>query len=167
MNRYLFSLLVMGLSTGSVLAGEAKVTWQDPDNYTDVRPANENKAGFQARVFKTLDGVFDSFAKKLPDGYKLQVTVTDLDLAGEVRPMRRPGGQEIRVIKDIDWPKISFSYILSDQRDQQVAAGKEDLRDLNFRPGTGINTGDNLYYEKTMLNKWFEKQQEKKIFPMR
>ncbi|MES2069412.1 MAG: DUF3016 domain-containing protein [Pseudomonadota bacterium] len=165
MNKYLFSLLAIALSAGTACAGEAKVTWQDPDNYSDVRPANETKTGFQARVFKNLDQVFDSLAKKLPDGYKLQVVVTDLDLAGDVKPMRGPSGQDIRVVKDIDWPRISFSYVLKDPQDQQVAAGKEDLKDMNFRSHVSINTGDSFYYEGALLKDWFKKQQASKIFP--
>lgn len=167
MNKYLFSLLALAFGTGAALAGEAKVTWQDPDNYTDVQPTNETKAGFQARVFRSLDEAFDSLAQKLPDGYNLQVTVTDLDLAGQVKPMRSPGGQDIRVVKDIDWPRISFSYILSDQKGQQVAAGQENLKDMNFRSGINIDTSDSFYYEKKLLRNWFNKQQEKKIFPQK
>ncbi len=163
MNRYLFSLLVIA-GIGTAYAGEAKVTWQNPDSYTDVRPASESKTGFQSRVFKTLDGVFDSLAKQLPDGYKLQITVTDLDLAGDVKPMRG-GMQDVRVIKDIDWPQISFSYVLSDPQGKQVAAAKEELRDINFRSGVSINTGNSFYYEEAMLKDWFKKQQDKKLFP--
>ncbi|GGC59014.1 DUF3016 domain-containing protein [Undibacterium terreum] len=166
MNKLLFSLLAL-LVTGTALAGEAKVTWQDPDHYTDINPTNETRAGFRARVFKGLDEVFDSLAKELPDGYKLQVTVTDLDLAGDVKPMRGPGGQDIRVVKDIDWPKMSFSYVLSDSQDKQVAAGNEDLKDINFRSSVKINTGGSFYYEENLLKDWFKKQQEKKIFPVR
>ena len=164
MNRYLFSLLVIA-GIGTAYAGEAKVTWQNPDSYIDVRPANESKTGFEARVFKTLDGIFDKLAKQLPDGYKLQITVTDLDLAGDVKPMRGPGGQDIRVVKDIDWPQISFSYVLSDPQGKQVAAAKEELRDINFRSGVSINTGNSFYYEESMLRDWFKKQQDKKLFP--
>ncbi|MFZ6645340.1 DUF3016 domain-containing protein [Undibacterium sp. TJN25] len=164
MKKYILGTFAIMLA-GSAVAGEAKVTWQNPDSYTDVRPSNQTKAGFEARVFKSLDEVFDKLAKQLPDGYSLLVTVTDLDLAGDVRPGRGPGGQDIRIVRDIDWPRMSFSYVLNNPQGQQVTAGKEDLKDINFRSGISINTSDSFYYEENMLKNWFNKQQEKKVFP--
>ncbi len=173
MKKYILSAMLAtsalvatsALLAGSALAGEAKVTWQNPDSYTDIRPGNQTKAGFEARVFKGLDEVFDKLARQLPDGYKLLINVTDVDLAGDVRPGRGPGGQDIRIVRDIDWPRMSFSYVLNNAQDQQVVAGKEDLKDINFRSGIGINTSDSFYYEENMLKDWFNKQQQKKVFP--
>jgi len=168
MNRYLLCFAALQFAMCSAFAGVAKVNWQDSDHYADIRPTNETQAGFQSRVFKEFENMFDKMAKKLPDGYKLQVNVTDLDLAGEVWPMHRAAGRDIRIVRDIDWPRISFTYVLKDSQDKEVASGKEDLADMNFRARPNIRSGmDGFGYEENMLNDWFSAKQRNKEFPLR
>jgi hypothetical protein len=150
----------------AAFAGEAKVNWQDPDKYMDVRPVNETKANFRNRVFKELDSAFADLAKKLPDGYSLNVNVTDLDLAGEVWPTRN--GRDMRIVRDIDWPAISFSYVLKNAEGQDVKSGREDLKDMNFQTRPNVrSSSEDFYYEKALLGDWFSKQQRSKAFPTR
>lgn len=166
MSKLLFCLIALYLGTSAAFAGEAKVHWQDTDKYMDIRPANESRDGFHARVFREFERMFDDLAKRLPDGYKLQVNVTDLDLAGEVWPTR--SGREVRIIRSIDWPRISFSYVLTNPQGQEVKSGKEDLKDMNFQSRLNVRSGmDNFFYEEAMLSDWFAAQQRSKAFPTR
>jgi len=147
-------------------AGEVKVTWQDPDNYTDIRPGNENRTSFREQIFKELDQVFAGLAKKLPDDIQWNVTVTDLDLAGDVRPMMGAGVSEIRVVKEIYWPRMSFNYTMTDTKGAMVAEGKEDISDMNFMMTRPINIGNGSFpYETKMIEDWFSKQIKNKKFP--
>lgn len=160
--------VVATIITASAFAGEAKVTWQSPEKFTDIRAGNESRDGFQARVMKDFDQFFADLAKKLPDNYQWDITVTDLDLAGDVRGLRRRPGQDIRIIKEIDWPRMSFSYTLKNPANQVVVSGKEELKDMNFMSTSGMRTGNSsFYYEEKMLHDWFNKQQRAKIFPNR
>ena len=88
-------------STAEAAETKVDITWQDPKSYTDVRPSNESRKSFRNRVFKSLDEYFNKLAEALPEGQTLEVTVTDLDLAGEVWPTMRAGAFDIRII-DID-----------------------------------------------------------------
>ena len=78
--------------TTTAWAGTAKVTWDDPDSYRDVRAAEENQTRFERRVFDGLEAHFQELAEKLPENHVLEVTVKDLDLAGEVLPINIGGG---------------------------------------------------------------------------
>jgi len=154
--------------TAQVQAGEVKVTWQEPEKFTDIRPGNESKSGFQARMIKELDLIFADLAKKLPDAYQWDVTVTDVDLAGDVRPFFRNTVDDIRVIKDLYWPRMTFSFDLKDEKGKSVASGTENVKDMNFLMRSGLATGNSSFrYEEQMLRDWFAKQQRDKIFPSR
>ena len=168
MKKVLLTLVFAGGYVLSSLAGagEVKVTWQDPDKYTDIRPGNESRDSFRAQVFEELGKVFTELGKKLPDDVQWNVTVTDLDLAGEVRPMMRPGGNDIRVIKDIYWPRMSFNYTMTNAKGESSAEGTEDRSDMSFMMNRSINTGNgNFQYESRMIEDWFQKQLKSSKFP--
>lgn len=153
---------------GPAYAGSARVSWQEPEKFTDIRPTNESKIGFQERVIKEFDRMFDDLAKKLPDGYVWEITVTDVDLAGDVRPFFTPMVNDVRVIRDLYWPRMSFRFDLKDEQGKTVASGTEDVKDMSFLMRLGVASGHTSFqYEEQMLRDWFNKQQKEKIFPVR
>lgn len=165
--KLIFSTMLLAVAmTGQVQAGEVKVAWQEPEKFTDIRPGNEFRSDFQARMIKEFDSIFADLAKKLPDGYQWDVTVTDVDLAGDVRPFFRSSVNEIRVIKDLYWPRMTFSFELKDGQGKSVVSGTENLKDMNFLMHSNLAGSNNSFrYEEQMLRDWFKKQQRDKIFP--
>ncbi len=152
----------------SALAGEAKVTWQNPEKFTDIRSSNESRENFQATVITEFNDMFSELAKKLPDGYVLDVTVTDLDLAGDINGMYRTAGRDIRIVKELYWPRMSLSYKLTNQANEIVVSGKEQLKDMGFMSRGRVSAGDStFYYEEEMLRDWFYQMQKEKKFPGR
>ncbi|MFZ6875635.1 DUF3016 domain-containing protein [Undibacterium sp. Di27W] len=149
-------------------AGEVKVAWQEPEKFTDIRPSNESKPDFQVRLIKEFDQIFADLAKKLPDGYQWDVTVTDVDLAGDVRPFFHHTMNDVRVIKDLYWPRMSFNFDLKDEQGKSIASGTENVKDMSFLFHVGVASGhSNFQYEEQMLRDWFGKQQRDKVFPTR
>lgn len=168
MSKLVFAVIMALLGWQQAYAGEAKITWQDPDNYADIRPSDETRDGFRARVFKSLDEVFQDLAKQLPDGVSWEIVVTDLDLAGDVRPMMRGTMNEIRIIKDIYWPRMSIRYVMRDASGKLIAEGQDDIKDMNFMMGSNFLNGNSSFqYEEKMLRDWFRKQQRDQKFPTR
>lgn len=166
MKKIGLALFIASALTSSVYAGEVSITWQTPEKYTDIRPSSETREAFQERVAKELGEVFVDLAKKLPDDVKWTVTVTDIDLAGDVRPMMRGTANDIRVIKEIYWPRMSLSYRMTDSKGATIAEGQEDIKDMNFMMGMHIPSGHTSFeYEEKMLQDWFRKQQRDKKFP--
>ena len=167
MKKILSGLMLISLSVSGAFAGEAKVTWQEPEKYTDIRPSsNESRDSYKERVFKEFNIMFAGMAKKLPDGYQLEINVTDLDLAGDVNGMYSSLGREIRVVKELYWPRMVFLYTLKNEKNEIVASAKEDIKDMNFMSPAGMHpTGSGFDYEEKMLNDWFKTQQKMKKFP--
>ena len=96
-------------------AANVEITWENPKEYADVKPSNESRKHFRERVFRKLDEHFVELAEKLPDGQTLMVTVTDLDLAGQVWPASFVGfgnsGSDVRLIKAYRYSSYDASVI--------------------------------------------------------
>ncbi|MDO6445154.1 DUF3016 domain-containing protein [Colwellia sp. 1_MG-2023] len=135
-------------------AATSEVTWSNPDKYRDVDAGNGHRAKFKAHVFANFEEHFTSLAQKLPEGQTLFIDVQDVDLAGDVHQnMRR-----IRVIKDIFFPRIKFSYKVVDSGKNELSSGDVNLKDMSFMMGSNLRYNqDSLGYEKRMLDGWFEK----------
>lgn len=141
--------------------GRVNIEWQNPKSYTDIRPSNQSKKRFQEATFKKIEKFLEKLAGKLPEGQKLKMTVTDLDLAGHVWPGHMAGmnnTQDIRVIKRVDFPRMNFSYTLVDENGKMLKSGEEKLKDMSFQShNLGRIHSDGLRYEKNMLEHWFKK----------
>ncbi|MBZ9612472.1 DUF3016 domain-containing protein [Rheinheimera maricola] len=160
-------LLLCGLTvlaTTAVQAGEVKVTWQEPEKFTDIRPANDNRKAYRARVIKKFEGFFTDMASDLPQGYQWDITVTDIDLAGDVDYFAGGAGNALRIVKDIYSPAIKFNYVLRDKHGEEVANGEEKLRDMSFMQQLrSSNSNEEFRYEKQMLQDWFKKELQPKV----
>lgn len=158
------SAALLGCSVFSISthAAEVKVTWEEPESYSDVRPSNETRKRFRDRTFSQLEAHIVELAQSLPESQTLSITVTNVDLAGEVWPSQfvgfgMGGPNDIRVIRRIDIPRITFSYSLSDEN-EQVIVSEDDvtIKDMNFMESAiRRHRNDPLSYEKNMLDDWF------------
>lgn len=164
-------LLLAGLATSLIgcaaCAGEAKVTWQEPDQYTDICEGTELRDHFRAKLFQDFESIFSDLAKQLPDGYLFEVTVTDLDLAGQINDMHDARWQDVRVIRDIYWPRMSINYTLKNSARETLAAGQEEIKDMDFLSSTSSFGMTRFGYEERMLRHWFKKQQRDGKFPLK
>lgn len=163
MQKLLFSLFasMFMLSSNTALAqAEVEVEWKEPKKYRDIRPANESRAGFQKRVFNQLTEHLQKLAKELPEGQKLSLVVTDVDLAGQVWPGHFVGidtASDVRLIKRIDIPRMAFSYKLTDSDGTVLKEGEANIKDMAFQDRSHRSfSNDSLRYEKTMLRSWFQ-----------
>jgi hypothetical protein len=155
----IFLLLFGVLSGAGALAGEAAVIWQNPEKYADIESDDLDRQAFQARLFNTLEKEFSQLAGKLPEGSRLTVTVTNLDLAGE-RRIRKDGDFQ-RLVKVSNFPKIALDYtltaasgtVLSEQQDMQYS-------DLDFLDAKAVlrasQSPQAFFYETEMIRHWFD-----------
>lgn len=138
------------------------INWENPKDYTDVRPANESRSRFLKRTLKQFDEIFAELGEQLPKDHTLHITVTNVDLAGQVWPQQfvglGHGSGDVRLIKDIDIPRMAFSYELKHQGDL-VKNAEVKLKDMGFLT-SGVRGFDSepLRYEKHMLERWFGKE---------
>jgi hypothetical protein len=167
MKNFVLSIITALAAVGTACAGQAKVTWQDPDSYTDIREGNDLRVSFRQTLFSDFELVFADLAKQLPDGYVFDVTVIDVDLAGEVNPMHFGLWQDIRVIKPLYWPRMSFDYKLTDGTGQMLVSGHEDIKDMTFFDRGFHFRLTRFSFEERMLRDWFRKMQREGKFPDR
>ena len=152
------SLLPAGLllaCAGVSHAGEATVQFADPAKFTDVRDAQRRNIDVQQPLTETLQ----SLAKRwLPADRSLDITITDVDLAGEVEPIG-PRMDMVRVMRQVTWPRIKLSYTLRDASGAALRSAELNLTDMDYLNNHMLATStDPMRFEKQMLSDWFRKE---------
>ncbi len=166
MKRQLASSVALSLLALGAQAAEVKVEWQDLNKFTDVRPSNDTKTDFQIRLVKEFDGIFASLGKRLPDNYTLIINIKDMDLAGDVRPFYRSSLHDIRVMREIYWPRMSFDYELKDPLGNSLVKASQELNDMAYLNRINFAHNSEFKYEEQMLRDWVLKLQRDKVFPV-
>jgi hypothetical protein len=140
--------------SGLTYAGEANVTFDDFKSFRDVQPSNETKGSYHKRVQTQFTKHFEKLAEQLPEGYKLGVKITDIDLAGDVRF----GPTEVRIVKNIYFPSIKFEYMLTDNKGKLIEKGNADLKDMGFLDKIKRGRDEEFMHDKRLISDWFEKE---------
>lgn len=147
-------LAAAALHAPAQAAGKAEVQWVEPQNFRD--------AGFGAwerdRTLKSLGEFIEKLGQQLPDGQLLKLTVTDLDLAGDVFPR---AAREVRIVRgSADWPQMTASYSLTTSDGRVLKSGNADIADLGyfFTPRNASAIDGDFPYEKRMIHRWFNEQ---------
>ena len=165
MKTFLIALLTLAVSAPALSSNEAgasvELKFQEPKKFTDIRAANGTRGKFTERVQHNFEEFFQDMASELPAGYSWNITVTDIDLAGDVDYFIGGAGNPLRVVKEIYSPAISFSHVLLDHEGEEVVSAEEKLRDMGFMQTLrSVNDSDPFRYEKQMLTDWFQKEIE-------
>lgn len=137
-----------------------EVNFVEPENFTD---AADGQRGSDFGRENNLDELRDYLVRRapsfIPQGQRLEITITDVDLAGEIEPWRSPEAHDIRIIKDIYHPRIDLSYKLIDiATGAVVKEAKSRLRDLTFNMNIYPNRNDRRVYEKGLLDNWLRSE---------
>ncbi len=127
-------------------AGQVEVQWTEPERYSDAG----RSAVDRERAMSALGDHFQRWARKLPDGQTLKIEVLDVNLAGEIEPVR---GRDLRVMRGgVDWPLIKLRYTL-EAKGGVLKSGQAEVADQHYRVGDRVSE---LGFEKRMLDKWFK-----------
>ncbi len=156
-------LLIAAMAAGSTLiAAETKtsdvtVKFNESDKFTDA--ASRFNGGTDQHYLDTLSAHLQKVAdREIAPGHKLEVTFTDIDLAGDFIPTN-VNMQDVRIIKDIYIPRLTLSFRLLDADGKIIKEGQRKLTDLNFMNNIGlIGRDEPLYYDKALLSDWVRKE---------
>ena len=151
------------------MAANSEVTWTDFKKYRDINAGNQGRKNFRERTFKSFEKHFTQLAKSLPEKHVLKIAVTDVDLAGDTnaavinpRSMNHSGMKHLnmnrtRVVKDIYFPRMTFSYQLVDAEGVVIKSEDVVVKDMNFMSSSRLKYRHKvLGYEKKMLDEWFK-----------
>jgi hypothetical protein len=150
----LLPVLSVGAAPTQTLA-RAEVNFFEPQKFTDVR--DSYMGDFERTTY--LDSIRDHLLQQakyyVPDGHTLNVTVTDVDMAGDFEPWRGPRFDDIRIVKDIYPPRINLAFRLTDAAGNVVKEGRRELRDLSFMMKITMSFRDDpVRHEKALLDDW-------------
>lgn len=150
----LFILFTFSSLSQIAYAATSEVTWTDYKKYRDIRPGSESRKHFRERTFNNFEKHFAKLAQNLPVEEVLKINVTDVDLAGDTHA---GGVNQVRIIKEIYYPRMKFSYELINADGQVITSGNVDLKDMRFMVTNNKYRNQSLSYEKKMLDAWFVK----------
>jgi len=137
--------------------GPVSVQWTDPAEFTDLKfSGNRWKASEGNWVYQLAEHLRGSASKRLPEGDRLEVMITDINRAGRYEPWRGVQMQDVRILRDIYPPSMKLEFRHYGADGQVLAEGSREVRDTGFLMGGGNFAGrnDNLHYEKRMIDDW-------------
>ena len=136
--------------------GPVTVSWTDPHAFSEIRYSRNR---FEAERGDWVRGIARHLAKRaagaLGPGERLDVAITDIELAGDFEPgAGRSDG--VRIVRDIYPPRIDLSYTLYDASGDVIGSGERSLRDIGFlhRHAGTVGSGDPLRHEKRLVDAW-------------
>jgi len=131
------------------------VTFSEPDKFTDAADSQRGSSTRREDNLAEIESyIVERASRYLAEGQRLNVTVTDVDLAGEVEPWRTHGAHDLRIVKDIYPPRIDLSYQLLDANGAVVKEGERKLKDLMFNWKLSIDRQDPRMHEKALIDDW-------------
>ena len=137
----------------------AEVNFFEPEKFTDVRDSYMGDYDRTTYLDSIREHVLEQAKYYVPEGHKLSVTFTDIDMAGDFEPWRGPRFDDIRIVKDIYPPRIALAYRLTDAEGNVVKEGKRELRDLSFMMKiTMAFRDDPVRHEKALLDDWLRSE---------
>ena len=147
--------------TGAAAAQDSRVSvvFANPEQYTDLRiTCVSGDADARALMGELARFLREAAARRVPDGQRLEITVTNVDTAGEIENWGGPGRCDLRLMKDVYPPRIDLQFRLTGADGAEVRAGTRRLRDSNYLTNAAPITADHLRYEKALLLDWLQRE---------
>ena len=159
----IISAMTLGFSNQVLAQAKVEIEWDKPEKFRDVRPSNQSRKRFRESTFEDINKYMNELSLVLPNNQKLLMKVSDLDLAGQVWPASHLGlgygGSDVRIVKNIDIPRINFSYKLLNESGEVVQQAEVNLKDMSFLDRSHhLFKSESLRYEKSMLQRWFKQE---------
>jgi hypothetical protein len=137
------------------MTSSTEVNFDHPDKFTDIKDQMYPTDSGQQVILDTLRDFLVQDAKRyIPQGCKLAITFTDIQLAGQFEPWRGPRFDQTRIITPLYPPRFKFNWTVTDASGKTIKQGTEDLWDTSFYLRVTLDPDDPLRYEKSILSDW-------------
>jgi hypothetical protein len=155
-----FSAIILLLIAGCVAAAPVdesvsriSVIFVEPEKFTDARRAElePTSSGVLRELEKFL---IDTGTRYVPETMKLNIRITDIDLAGDFELFRGPQADQARITKGLYPPRIVLQFEVTDSTATVVKSGKRNLTDIDYQLRSVYPREDYLRYEKDILRDW-------------
>ena len=136
------------------------VAWTDPAEFTELRRSGNR---YDAARGTWLTDLAEHLRKRaeavLPTNERLEVTIVDVDRAGDYEQWRGPALQDTRIVRDIYPPRMTVRFRQLDADGKVLTEGERKLTDPAFLLGSSpMNASDPLRYEKRMIDSWVRRE---------
>ena len=150
-------------STTASPAARVSVTYDNPDNFTEARQfGQEDRFNGVTYLEPLKTHLVKQAARMLPPGYRLNVTITDIKLAGAYEPWQGIDLRHVRFMKDIYPPRIDLTFQLIGSDGKVLREGSRKLRDMGYLQGNLlVSNTDRLRYDKALIDRWLRRGPDK------
>ena len=140
--------------------GQVDVQWTDPAQFSEIlHSGNRWEARRGDWVQDLAQYLRERAARQLPAGQRLEVTITDIERAGDFEPGRGARTDSIRYMRDIYPPRIALDFRLLGADGDVLAQGSRKLSDLGYlQRGLRSTDTDPLRYEKQLIDDWLREE---------
>ena len=141
-------------------AGPVSVAWNDPATFKEIRySVNRCEAARGGWLTDLAEYLRNQAERRLAPGERLDLTIVDVDRAGDFEPGRDVNLYDTRILRDIYPPRMTVQFRHYGAGGAVIAEGERKLTDLAHL--TGINptsSTDALRYEKRMIDTWLRRE---------
>ncbi|AKC87051.1 DUF3016 domain-containing protein [Pseudoxanthomonas suwonensis] len=139
--------------------GPVSVEWTDPAQFSDLRFSSNRWEAQQGNwVTQLAQHLQQRAAARLPDGQRMDVTITDIQRAGRYEPGRSINFDHVRVMREIYPPRMTLNVRITDADGTVLAEGERQLSDMGYLQHSSPINNDNLRYEKRMIDDWLRRE---------
>ena len=133
-----------------------EVNFLEPDKFSDLRSTFGQLEAEERYLTELRQYVESTAARRLPPGQRLQLNITDVDMAGEFEPHRGSSFSDTRLVKETYPPRIRLNFQFTDANGDTIAQGERTLTDLTFSQTLRKSLADDpLRHEKALFDAFF------------
>ena len=141
------------------LQSPVSVGWDDPTGFSELRHSHNRIEAARGNWVEQIARHLQSrIADALPAGERMELTITDIERAGDYEPWTGVDLRDVRVVRDLYPPRMRLSFTRYGADGQVIAQGERKLADLGFLFGTRANELDPLRFEKRMIDHWVRRE---------
>ena len=135
-----------------------QVVFVQPEKFRDLGDRYGGGSRAQETYLRELERHIQSRAARLlPEGQRLLVSISDVDMAGAFEPWRGRSA-DARIVRDVYPPRIDLGFTLTGVDGAVLKRGERKLRDLALVGSPTASGSDPLRYEKALLDDWLERE---------
>jgi hypothetical protein len=152
-------LSALGAAEPGKPASRVEVVFIQPEKFTDCRDEHLDTGRSREPILAQIRTTMEKLGERyLPAGNRLEIRVTNIDLAGEFEPWHQTFNEDIRFVRDIYPPRIELEFRLLDSDGKVIREDKCRLQDNGFLMSGSFPDTDALRYEKEMLRTWMVRE---------
>ena len=139
--------------------GPVSVEWTDPAEFSELRFSQNCWEAQQGDwVTQLARYLQERAAARLPEGQRMDVTITDIKRAGSFEPWHGANANNIRVMRDVYPPRMTLQVRITDADGRVVSEGEQRLVDTAFLMNSRPMDTDPLRFEKDMIDTWLRRE---------